>query len=124
VIPTQLKDLQAKSRKLQIKLLNPEHAGAPFRALVESSSALSHLVTIRFAHDGKIDATCTCAWAEHGGVGCSHVIAVLNHLAELKSSILSFWPTQEDALRQKRRTFRLTTPRGEDGLWITSRRPV
>jgi uncharacterized Zn finger protein len=124
VIPTQLKDLQEKSRKLQIKLLNPERAGEPFRALVESSSALSHLVTIRFDRSGKIDATCTCAWAEHGGVGCSHVIAVLNHLAELKRSSLSFWPTQEDARRQKRRTFQLTSKRGEDGLWITSRHPA
>jgi uncharacterized Zn finger protein len=121
--PTQIKQLQTKSKALEVKVLRPSHPGEPFQALVQSSSTLSHLVTVRFTRDGSIDASCTCAWAEHGGVGCSHVIAVLSKLAHLKQSSLSFWATQEEARRQKRRMFRLVGKQGE-GLWITSRRPA
>jgi hypothetical protein len=122
--PTQLKTLQSKSKQLEVRLISPERQGEPFRAVVESNAALSHIVTIRFQTDGGITTECTCAWAEHGGVGCSHVIAALNRLAERKRSSLSFWLTPEEARRQKRRVFKLTAGSGRESLWVTSRRPM
>jgi uncharacterized Zn finger protein len=123
--PTHLKDLHTKSKTLDVRLIKPPRHGEPYRAIVASGSALGHLVTIWFEPEGTIAATCTCPWAEHGGIGCKHVMAALSRLAELKQSTLSFWLTQEDARRQKRRVFRLVAaPAAADGLWITSRRPA
>jgi uncharacterized Zn finger protein len=125
MIPTQLKALQAKSKALNVRIIRPEHRGDPYRAIVASDSALGHLVTIHFeagtTHADVISADCTCPWAEHGGIGCKHVLAALTRLAELKRSSLSFWRTQEEARRQKRRTFRLTSKPANDALWVTSR---
>ncbi|MBX3065493.1 MAG: SWIM zinc finger family protein [Anaerolineae bacterium] len=122
--PTQLKSLQSKSKQLEVRMIYPERQGEPFRAVVESNEPLSHTVTIRFHPDGGIETECTCAWAQHGGVGCSHVMAVLNRLAARKHSSLSFWATPEEARKQKRRVFKLTRARGRESLWVTSRRPV
>ena len=51
-------------------------------------------------------------------------MAALEYLASLKDRTLSFWPTQNDARRQKQRTFYLSGGRNDDGqrgVWITSR---
>jgi uncharacterized Zn finger protein len=119
--PTQLKSLQEKSKKLAVRLILPAHSGEPYQALVQSSARLSHLVTIKFEPNGAIHAACTCPWGEHGGIACSHVMATLSRMAELKRSALSFWSTPEDARRQKKRTFRLVDGEQDDQIWITTR---
>jgi uncharacterized Zn finger protein len=84
---------------------------------------LSRVVTIKFGRDGTISARCTCQWAQHGGMGCTHVIAALSKLAARKKRALSFWLTPEEAQRQKQHLLRLSDGRTEN-IWITSRQPA
>ena len=121
--PSQLKALQAKSKRLHVQMITPHHAGESFVVIVgsRSNAALNRVVTVRFLPDGTIHARCTCQWAEHGGIACSHVIAALNKLAERKQRRLSYWLTHEEAHRQKKALFQLTGEQSSDFVWITSR---
>lgn len=122
--PTQLKEIREKSKRLSVRLLRPARRGDPFTAIVGSSSTatFNHFVTVKFLRDGTIEARCTCPWAEHGGMACCHVMATLSKLAEIKQRVLSFWPTQEEAARQKRSVFYLANTASQEKIWITSRR--
>jgi hypothetical protein len=119
--PTQIKALQAKSKRLTAYLLKQQHPGDAHVVLVASSSnpALSFVVMIKFEENGTVHARCTCEWARHGGVACSHVICALSKLASVKKRSLSFWLTPEEAQRQKQSLFRLNA--GKEDIWITSR---
>lgn len=121
--PKKIKNLQTRSKKLMVRVIDPVEAHDPFIVIVGSSSNsnFNRIVTIKFEPDGRISARCTCKWAEHGGVGCSHVLAALNRLATRKKRILSFWLTVEEAQRQKQRVFQLSANGGQEKLWITSR---
>src|SRR5215217_619087 len=101
--PRRIKHLQAKSKKLDARVINPEANGEPFVVVVGSGSnpRLNRIVTIRFERNGMIDARCTCRWAQYGGVACTHVLAALQKLAARKKRSLSFWLTLEEAHRQK-----------------------
>ena len=119
--PTRIKALQAKSKRLIAYVLRQQQAGDPHVVLVASSSnpAMSFIVAIKFDEDGTVHARCTCEWARHGGVACSHVIAALSKLASTKKRALSFWLTSEEAQRQKQTLFRLNA--GNEDIWSTSR---
>jgi hypothetical protein len=117
--PKNLKNLQDRARDLRAIPLNTR------TVVVESTSSpmANHIVTVEYDSDGTIHARCTCPWALNGGVACSHVIAALESLAELRGRKLSFWSDQTEAQRQKRRMFYLrgVRRRDDDGVWITSR---
>ncbi|QPC84743.1 SWIM zinc finger family protein [Phototrophicus methaneseepsis] len=81
----------------------------------------NHVVTVQFDDDHHVHARCTCPWAVHNGVACTHVIAALQYLAQIKGRRLSFWLTEEEAERQKHRRFYLSGQAEHDGVWITSR---
>lgn len=115
--PKHIKQLQAQSRKLQARRVDND------TFVVESISnpVANHIVTVRFQPDGTINTRCTCEWAINQGVGCSHVLAALEYIASIKGRTLSFWLTEEEAVRQKQRVFYLSGAKRDDGLWITSR---
>lgn len=116
--PKNLRLLQNRGRELRAYILNAN------LVVVESVSnpMASHVVSVQYEPDGTIHARCTCPWALNGGVACSHVMAALEHLAEMRGRKLSFWPNREAAQRQKRRVFFLSgARRQDDGVWITSR---
>jgi hypothetical protein len=116
--PRNIKQLQAESRKLQAHWLDSD------TVIVESRSDPDHCHAITFTFDGddQVYAHCTCEWSQNHGVACSHVMAAMEHLAELKGRTLSFWLTMEDAKRQKSRTFYLARRQDDNnGVWITSR---
>src|SRR5260221_1376089 len=121
--PKKLKALQAKSRRLLVRVVRLVEEGDTYLVVVGSRSAatLNRVVTVQFKPDGTILARCTCPWAEHGGVGCCHVIAALSRLAARKQRVLRFWATAEEAQRQKHSVFELLGPRPEEKIWITSR---
>jgi uncharacterized Zn finger protein len=123
--PKKIKDLQARSKKLMVRIMDPVEPGDPYIMIVNSGTNpyLSRVVTIKFGHDGTISARCTCQWAQHGGMGCTHVIAALSKLAARKKRALSFWLTPEEAHRQKQHLLRLSDGRTEN-IWITSRQPA
>jgi len=116
MIPKRIKKLQTESRRL--KTWQVDHN----TLVVESDSnpLMQYVVTVRFGKDGTVRARCTCDWAKHQGVGCSHVMAALEYLASLKDRTLSFWLSEEEAKRQKHRVFRLMGDR-RNRIWITSR---
>jgi uncharacterized Zn finger protein len=121
--PKRLKFLKEKGKRLSVRVIRPEHENMPYTAIVGSNSnaVFNHVVTVKFEPDGTIKARCTCPWAEHGGIACSHVMATLTTLAESKQRVLSFWPTHEDAARQKRTVFNLVSNLSSERIWITSR---
>jgi uncharacterized Zn finger protein len=121
--PTQLKALQSKSKRLLVRVIRLTEEGDTFFVVVGSRSAatLNRVVTVQFKPDDTIIARCTCPWAEHGGVACSHVIAALSKLAARKRRALRFWATPEEAQRQKHSVFQLVGPRPDENIWITSR---
>ena len=122
--PVNIKELQAKSKGLNVRLFDPARSDDPYTAIVTSKSngALNQIVTIRFERDGQINARCTCTWAQFGGIACAHVLAALQKLANRKRRALSFWLSPEEAHRQKQRVLRLVGNEGD--VWITSRRPA
>ena len=69
----------------------------------------------------------TCRWGqnrpeEDHRSGCAHVIAAMNHQAQLKGRRISVWTNEADAHRQHRPMIKIG-----DGLILTSRltrRPV
>lgn len=117
MIPKNIKHLQAQSRRLQARFVDKN-------TLVVSSVSnpeANHVVTVNFGRHDEIQARCTCPWAMHNGIACSHVMAALEYLASFKERRLSFWSNPEDARRQKQRVFVLKSQRGGEGVWITSR---
>jgi hypothetical protein len=115
--PTNLKKLYDQSKDLKARVLNA-HTVAVGSI---TNPAANHIVTVEYARDGSIHARCTCPWALHGGVACTHVLAALEALALMRGKRLSFWHSREEARRQKKRIFCLRDPQSE-GIWITSRR--
>ncbi len=117
--PKEIKRLQRQARFLHVRPLGPDIL------LVESQSSphAHHIVTIHREADDTLRARCSCPWAQNGGYGCSHVMAALAYLAESKGRGVSFWPTKDDAERQRNRILHLAGDlREEDnGLWITTR---
>ncbi len=115
--PSHIKSLQRKSRQLTARPINHN------TVVVESvtNPLANHVVTVRFGADQRIHARCTCEWATFNGVACSHVIAALQHLAQIKGRRLSFWLTEEEAEKQKHRRFYLSGSAAKEGIWITSR---
>lgn len=114
--PRNIKDLHHQSRDLSVRPI----AKDMFVVESRSNPRGQHVVTVRFSGDQTVHARCTCPWAAHQGIACSHVLAVLDKLAELKDRKLSYWLDVDDAKRQKHRTFFLPG-KGDDGVWITSR---
>lgn len=114
--PKNIKDLHNQGRDLTVRPI----AKDLFVVESRSNPRGQYIVTVRFSGDQTVHARCTCPWAAHQGIACSHVLRVLDHLAGLKERKLSFWLNVEDAKRQKHRTF-LLAGRGDDGVWITSR---
>lgn len=114
--PRNIKELQNRSKALHVNRLNRN-------TLVVSSNsnpAANQIVTVYFGEDGEVHARCTCTWAVNGGIACTHVMAALEHLAELRQRKLSFWENREEARRQKQRLFHLRGS-SDGGVWITSR---
>jgi SWIM zinc finger len=92
-----VKALQRASRSLEVV---PRDA-AKGQYLVSSASQPG----VFFAVDldlGSLSGRCTCAWGQHGGANCKHVMAALR--ARHAGGQLSFWRTLSDARRQHRRT--------------------
>lgn len=121
--PKQLHRLKEKGKRLSVRIIAPDVDHLPYTAIVgsRSNAVFNHFVTVKFQPDGSIVARCTCPWAEHGGIACSHVMATLGKLAQKKQRVLSFWPTFEDAVRQKRTVFSLVSNITTERIWITSR---
>lgn len=119
--PTNIKQLQAQSRRMQARRVD-RHTLA-----VQSTSNpnANHIVTVEFHEDDTIHARCTCPWAINRGIACTHVMAALEYLAAKKNRTLSFWTSETEARRQKHRVFYLTHNDEDDdqdeGVWITSR---
>jgi uncharacterized Zn finger protein len=114
--PVHIKQLQAKSQKLQVRRISKD----TFVVASRTNPTSQHIVSVKGGRDANIHARCTCPWAHNGGVGCVHVMAVLHMLAAKKRRKLSFWGTLDEARRQRQRILRL----GEnthDALYITSR---
>lgn len=91
-----LKALQRASRELDVIPLTSDderyHVGSA------STPGRYYEVTIDPA---TLQGSCTCPWAEHGGVNCKHVLAVLRaHYAP--EGQLSFWKHPQEARRQHR----------------------
>jgi uncharacterized Zn finger protein len=109
-----LKDLQAKARRLKTTVIDAH------TVLVQSQSSPNHVISVRSRRNGAIEARCTCAWAQHGGSACSHILAALSALAARQNRKLSFWMTPEEAQRQRKHVLQVI---GENGgrIWLTSR---
>jgi hypothetical protein len=73
-------------------------------------------------HHNSAGCTCTCTWAAHRPEtdrrsGCSHVLAVLNFIAQVGGAVsVSAWTSETDAQRQHRRTMDIG-----DGVLVTVR---
>lgn len=103
-----LKELQRASRRLEVLPLGDE------QFMVSSASQPGQLYEVTI-DPATLNAQCSCAWAQHGGVNCKHVLAVLRaHYAE--QGRLSFWRSEQEALRQHRQII------VGDGLYATMRR--
>jgi len=116
--PKNIKQLHVQSKQLAVRRVGKN----AFVVQSQSDPHTRHTVTIRHLGAGQIAAGCNCEWAEHQGVACSHVIAVLGWLAARRGRKLSFWLNAQDAERQKHRTLHLVDSSGtQNGVWITSR---
>lgn len=117
--PKEVKKLQRQARMLDVRQISPD------MLLVASKSSphAHHIVTIHHEKDGTIHARCSCPWAQNGGYGCSHVMAALAYLAETRQRAISFWPTRDEAERQRHRILHLAGDMRDDdtGLWLTTR---
>lgn len=105
-----LKALQRESRRLDVIPLT----GAAERYHVSSGSTPGRYYEVTI-DPATLEGRCSCAWGEHGGVNCKHVLAVLRARYAAEGS-LSFWQRRQDARRQHR-----TVIEGE-GLFATVRR--
>lgn len=91
-----IKALQRASRELDVIPLTGEDE----RYHVSSGSTPGRFYEVRLNAE-TLEAHCTCAWAEHGGVNCKHVLAVLR-ARYAGEGRLSFWARLQDAARQHR----------------------
>jgi hypothetical protein len=117
MIPKNIKNLQHESRHLTVYSMGQN------TFMVESTTTptANHIVTVEFDEAGEtVRARCTCPWAIHNGIACTHVMAALEHMANYKERTLSFWRTFDEARRQKNKLFHLTDGR-DQSVWITSR---
>lgn len=115
--PKEIKQLQSRSRKLNVRFVAPNTMVVTSR----SNPYAHHIVTIEPQPDNGIVARCTCAWAQNGGYGCSHVMASLMFLASKQKRVISFWDNVNDAQRQKHRILRLVGDQWAGDIFITSR---
>ncbi len=117
--PKEIKRLQRQARRMRVRVIGPD------TLLVESRSHshAHYIVTIEKDGADSVRGRCTCPWAQNGGYGCSHVMAALSYLAARKRRAISFWPSRDDAARQKQRILHLLgdTAPDDTGLWITTR---
>jgi uncharacterized Zn finger protein len=105
-----LKALQRASRGLDVIPLTTDDE----RYHVSSGTTPGRYYEVRI-NPATLEGTCTCAWAEHGGVNCKHVLAVLRARYAAEGQ-LSFWRQRQDARRQHR-----TVIEGEN-IYATVRR--
>lgn len=117
VVPTNIKQLQDKSRDLTVERVGKD----AYVVTSIANPAVNHIVTVRFDEERLVHARCTCRWAQYRGIACSHVLATLEHLATLKERTLSFWVDEDSARRQKHRLFQLVGDSKDQAIWITSR---
>ncbi|HLY25844.1 MAG TPA: SWIM zinc finger family protein [Aggregatilineales bacterium] len=117
--PNRIKALQAKGKRLSARIIRHTHNSYVVLVGSSSTATLNFIVSVDFHNNGQISARCTCKWAEHGGIACSHVLAALTKLASTKQRALSFWLTPEEAKRQRQSVFSLRL--GKDNVYITSR---
>jgi hypothetical protein len=106
----QAKTLQTKSRTHEITQISAT-------TYTVKSGASGNEYTVTLKDNG---ATCTCSWAQYRPrkdqrSGCSHTIAVYNHLAGEDHRVMA-WSSEEQAKRQKRPTIQIG-----DGLTLTVR---
>lgn len=116
MIPKNVKKLQSESRQLEVRPVTKN----TLVVASDSNPSMQYIVSVRFGRHGEVYARCTCDWARHNGMGCTHVMAALEYLASLKDRTLSFWSEEDDAKRQKQRVFKLIDKR-QNRIWITSR---
>ena len=91
-----IKALQRASRELDVIPLTSDEE----RYHVTSASTPGRYYEVRI-DPATLQGSCTCAWAEHGGVNCKHVLAVLRARYAHEGEI-SFWRRLQDAARQHR----------------------
>ncbi len=117
--PKEIKRLQRQAHRMRVRIIGPDTLVVESR----SNTHAHHIVTIEKDGNGSVRARCTCPWAQNGGYGCSHVMAALAYLARRKHRAISFWPSRDDAARQKQRILHLLGDRSPEdtGLWITTR---
>lgn len=105
-----LKALQRESRRLDVIPLTTDEE----RYHVASGSTSGRYYEV-VLDPVSLEGRCSCPWAEHGGVNCKHVLAVLQARFAPEGR-LSFWQRRQDARRQHRRVIE------GDGLFATLRR--
>lgn len=103
-----VKALQRASRALEVVPRDPARG----QYLVASASQPGVFYAVDLA-PSALSGRCTCAWGQHGGVNCKHIMAALR--VHHSSGQLSFWRTLTDARRQHRRTVT------GDGIFATVR---
>ncbi len=92
-----IKKLQRASRQLDVIPSDPVHG----LYVVESATQPGRCYEVRLDPE-QLSGSCTCPWAQHGGINCKHVLAALRaHYAPHES--ISFWRNRSDARRQHRR---------------------
>ncbi len=105
------KQIQAKGRGHQVTRTG---LGA-YQVVSGASGSLYHVHVIEKGHYG-----CTCSWGQSRGHGepcaCSHVQAVIMWVAEKVGRRASFWGSEEEARRQRRKMVNIG-----DGVWLTVR---
>jgi hypothetical protein len=106
----QAKSLQSKSRTHEIAEVN-----ATTYTVKSGSSGNEYTVTLQ-----NSGATCSCSWAQYRPrkdqrSGCSHTIAVYNHLAGNDHKVMA-WASEEQAQKQHRPMISVG-----DGLTLTVR---
>jgi hypothetical protein len=103
------KAIQSKSRKHQVT----QDAPAGF-TVTSGGSGKSYRVIL------GVVPTCTCDWGQFRKIGtpcgCSHVVAVYDHLAATSGRTVSAWASEAEAKRQHRPTIQIG-----DGIVLTAR---
>lgn len=93
----QVKQIQQASRRLRVVPINAE------KGLYHVSSSQNSQMFYEVQLDQhNLRGSCSCAWAQHGGINCKHVLAALQS-AYADMGQLSFWANEEEAERQHRR---------------------
>lgn len=105
-----IKALQRASRELDVIPLTSDEE----RYHVTSASTPGRYYEVRI-DPATLQGSCTCPWAEHGGVNCKHVLAVLR-ARYAQEGQLSFWRHPQDARRQHRQII------AGDDIYATLRR--